>query len=137
MGGCYGKDAIRPWPGRTDHRDRKPSTERMNVHPNYKRPARRSGETPIEFAVRSVAHLISPPMVAGENHEIECTDLAKQVLDLIPTLEAAWWEDDELVAMEDDRGMRGFYDEDLEDLEEEEEEEEDHTPDGMWKELGF
>ena len=44
----------------------------------------------MEYTIRCIAHLVSPPQFAGEHYEIECTDMAEQILALQPQIEAAW-----------------------------------------------
>lgn len=62
----------------------------MWAHPNYRQPRPRREETAVEYTIRCIAHLVSPPQFAGEHYEIECTDMAEQILALQPQIEAAW-----------------------------------------------
>jgi len=62
----------------------------LRKHPNYKRLAPFQGETPIAFALRYAAHLVSPPKVEGESDEIQCQDVAKQIRSIESEVEAAW-----------------------------------------------
>jgi hypothetical protein len=63
---------------------------RLKSHPNFKEQVPLEGETQIEFALRSAAHLISPPMEDGESTHIECVDLALAVRALAPELNDIW-----------------------------------------------
>lgn len=59
-------------------------------HVNYKQGEPRPYESKIEFALRSAAHLLSPPMVDDESHEIECVDAAQEIRELAPKLQKIW-----------------------------------------------
>lgn len=62
----------------------------LSYHPNYKQKEPIDGESQIAFALRSAAHLLSPPQEAGESNELECIDVAVQILNLQDSLEAIW-----------------------------------------------
>jgi len=59
-------------------------------HVNYKKGQPRPYETPIVYALRQAAHLLSPPMEDDESSEIECVDAAKQIRALAPKLQKLW-----------------------------------------------
>lgn len=62
----------------------------MKAHPNYINPTPQKGESPIAFALRGIAHLISPPQQPGESYDLECVDIAASVLAMREELELAW-----------------------------------------------
>jgi len=64
--------------------------ESLSSHINYKPILPEQNESPISFALRAAAHLISPSQVSGESNEIECVDVAKQILGLKDELEQKW-----------------------------------------------
>ena len=67
------------------------STIRLENHPNYKQPIPTPQlETPIAFALRCAAHLISPPKEDGEDDEISCEVVAEQIIEMTEEIETAW-----------------------------------------------
>lgn len=63
---------------------------RLSDHPNFCLPDPILHESPISFALRCAAHLVSPPQNANESNEMECVDVALQLHELIEVVEAKW-----------------------------------------------
>ncbi len=63
-------------------------TSKLNEHPLYALTIPTPGESPLAYALRCAAHLVSPPHEAGEDNDFECTDVAAQILELFPLLAA-------------------------------------------------
>lgn len=64
--------------------------EELKSHPNYEDKKPRVGETLVQFTLRCVAHLVSPPMVPGESNEVECVDLRDAILLLDKEIQRKW-----------------------------------------------
>jgi len=62
----------------------------LNSHPNYQMKPPQDNESPIEFALRNAAHLVSPQQVEGECEAIECTYVRDQIIRLKDGLEKLW-----------------------------------------------
>lgn len=58
------------------------TAEALKSHPNYRNLQPFEGESLVAFALRCSAELVSPPMIDGEDAEIECVDLAKAIITL-------------------------------------------------------
>lgn len=61
--------------------------EKLQRHPNYKKPTPKKGETKTQFILRAVAELLSPPQGALESYELECITAAKAVMMMDDDLE--------------------------------------------------
>lgn len=62
----------------------------LSQHPKYKEGDPYMFESSIDYALRSAAHLVSPPQLKGESNEIECVAVAKQIVELGPNLQKRW-----------------------------------------------
>lgn len=63
---------------------------RLKSHPNYKDQIPEKGESQIDFTLRVIAHMVSPPMEDKEDTTIECTDLAVAIRAMSDELKATW-----------------------------------------------
>lgn len=63
---------------------------RLSMHPNYEQPMPKEGEDLVAYTLRCAAFLISPPQLPGESNEIECVDVAAQVLALAADIRRTW-----------------------------------------------
>lgn len=63
---------------------------RLKSHPNYKDQIPEEGESQIDFALRVIAHMVSPPMEDEEDTTIECTDLAGAIRAMSEELKETW-----------------------------------------------
>lgn len=64
--------------------------QKLQRHPNYKKPIPKEGETKTQFILRAVSELISPPQDALESYELECITAAKAVMMMDTDLEGIW-----------------------------------------------
>lgn len=64
--------------------------DKLKSHPNFSQPIPINGESQIDFTLRVVAHLISPPMADDESTHIECINLAEAVRAMGPELNEIW-----------------------------------------------
>lgn len=62
----------------------------LSAHLNFEIQEPRPGESEIAFALRCAAFLVSPPQVEGEDTTIECTEVAKQIVELEAAVRTAW-----------------------------------------------
>jgi hypothetical protein len=62
----------------------------MKQHPNFKQLEPIEGETPITFALRCAAYLISPPQQEEESYDLECVDIAGAIIELDAELTKVW-----------------------------------------------
>lgn len=70
--------------------DVKAIVRRLKSHPNYKDQIPEDGESPIDFTLRVIAHMVSPPMEDNEDTTIECTDLAGAIRAMSEELKETW-----------------------------------------------
>jgi hypothetical protein len=63
---------------------------RLKSHPNYKDQTPNEGESQIDFTLRVIAHMVSPPMEDEEDTTIECTDLAGAIRAMSDELKETW-----------------------------------------------
>ena len=66
------------------------SIPKLSDHPNFGFTNPQPGETQIEYALRSAAHLLSPPKVDGEDEEIKCDVAAAEMISLNGILQNRW-----------------------------------------------
>ncbi len=64
----------------------------LKKHPNYEDKIPLDNETKVQFTLRMIAHLISPPMEESETNEIECIDISCAVLAMNDEIEKIWEE---------------------------------------------
>ena len=64
--------------------------EEMESHPNWIRITPNKGESPIQFALRYAAMLISPPQEDGESYDLECVDIKAALLSISDQVEQAY-----------------------------------------------
>ena len=67
-----------------------PPSHPLRDHPNFELPTPERDESPIAYALRAAAHLISPPKIDYENYRIKCEDVAKQMMELGAELQQRW-----------------------------------------------
>ncbi len=70
--------------------DTKAILKRLKSHPNFKELYPVAGENQIEYTLRVVSHIISPPMEDGEDTTIECVDLASAILSMNNEIKENW-----------------------------------------------